>query len=195
MHYCEHCDRPFKSVQGLLGHNRFKHNANNGQHSSDYRPNNEPELLEQLQWQLNRLEELEGASSIIDQLKAAAIEEHKHGMSDPECPGCITIVRNSLADAEQKGVDRTVAFYEAIPGIKNLREHWQEKKRIDPDGDQNWTPDVIAAVARGEGLITITGGGVDEDRLITITGIRDEAELAQAIIRAVRAETKGVGLG
>jgi len=184
MHYCEHCDRSFKSVQGLLGHHRFKHNPNNGQHSSDYRANNEEELLEHIKWQLARLEEIEGASSIIEQLKAAAIEEHRHGMSDPECPGCITIVRDSLADAEKKGVERTVAEYESIPGIKNLWEAWEEANRIDPDGDHNWTPDVIAAAARREDLITITDVG-DEDR-ITITGVTDEGELAQAIVKAAR---------
>lgn len=27
MNYCEHCRREFKSVQGLLGHNRMKHNS------------------------------------------------------------------------------------------------------------------------------------------------------------------------
>jgi len=27
MHYCEHCQRSFKTVQGLLGHQRMTHNS------------------------------------------------------------------------------------------------------------------------------------------------------------------------
>jgi len=27
MHYCEHCQRSFKTIQGLLGHQRMAHNS------------------------------------------------------------------------------------------------------------------------------------------------------------------------
>jgi len=31
MHYCEHCQRNFKTVQGLLGHQRMAHNSDSGE--------------------------------------------------------------------------------------------------------------------------------------------------------------------
>jgi len=31
MHYCEHCQRSFKTVQGLLGHQRMAHNSSSGE--------------------------------------------------------------------------------------------------------------------------------------------------------------------
>ena len=31
MHYCEHCQRSFKTVQGLLGHQRMAHNSGSGE--------------------------------------------------------------------------------------------------------------------------------------------------------------------
>jgi len=31
MHYCEHCHRSFKTVQGLLGHQRMAHNSSSGE--------------------------------------------------------------------------------------------------------------------------------------------------------------------
>ncbi len=137
MEYCEHCERSFKTVQGLLGHYRMKHTAStaqnraedrpsNGQHRAEDRPGNERELLQDVREQLARLEELERASSLIDKVKVAAIEDHKHGMSDPECPRCIEVVRESLIAVEQKGVDKTVAYYDNIPGVKLLRETWEE---------------------------------------------------------------------
>ncbi len=87
-------------------------------------------------------EELERASSLIDQVKAAAIENHSHGMSDPECPGCIQVVRETLNAAEQKGVDKTVAYYHNIPGVKSLWETWEQVKAEHQDEE--------------EGMITIT---------------------------------------
>ena len=68
------------------------------------------------------MEELERASSLIDRVKA---EYHTHGMSDPECPGCIGLVHQSLVDAEQKGRDEMAAYYDSVPGVKNAREIWE----------------------------------------------------------------------
>jgi len=31
MHYCEHCQRSFKTIQGLLGHQRMAHNSGSGE--------------------------------------------------------------------------------------------------------------------------------------------------------------------
>ena len=70
------------------------------------------------------MEELERASSLIDQVKAAAIEEHKHGMSDPNCPGCNAEVQKSL-DAAQLEI---VNYYAGIPGVKKLQEIWEEQQ-------------------------------------------------------------------
>ena len=157
MEYCEHCEQTFKTVQGLSGHHRMKHNASTAQYKAEYRPNNERELLQRMQTQLDRLEELELTSSLINQMRAAAIEVHSHGMSDPECPGCIELVRETLNTAAGKAKAETIAYYEEIPGVKNLREAWEESQRIDPDGAHDWTPEVIAAAARGEQLIHIVG--------------------------------------
>ena len=62
-------------------------------------------------------------------MKAAAIEEaHNHGMSDPECPGCIEVVSETLRAVEQKGIDKTVTYYEGIPGVPKLREIWEDQQ-------------------------------------------------------------------
>jgi len=157
---CEVCGNEFKNNSGLSGHKQLMHRSESAETSgldrSEERLSKRSErlLLEQIHWQLERLEEIEGASTIIDQLKAAAIEEHKHGMSDPQCPGCNTIVRNSLADAEKKGADKIVAYYEAIPGVEHLRKEYEDN----PNGAVNWSPEVIAEIAcgRADQLIIIT---------------------------------------
>ena len=64
-------------------------------------------------------------------MKAAAIEEaHNHGMSDPECAGCIEVVRESLNTVEQKARDETAAYYERIPGVTKLRELWEDQQKV-----------------------------------------------------------------
>jgi len=157
MHYCENCQQAFKTAQGLSGHQRMKHNASTDEYRAEFRPSNEQALLVDIQEQLGRLEELERASTLIDQVKAAAIDEvHKHGMSDPECPGCIEVVRKTLNAVEQKARDETTAYYEAIPGVTQLRETWQ---RLQAEGEDT------------------------EQQLITITGLRD-GETAEDVIRA-----------
>ena len=160
MENCEHCGQPFKTAQGLSGHYRMKHNTSTDQYRAEYRPTNERELLQNVQEQLGRLEELEQASALIDKLKAAAIEEvHKHGMSDPECPGCIEVVRQTLNTVEQKARDEIAAFYEEIPGVTQLRETWERLKAEGKDTEQE---------------------------LITITGLRDRETAEDAIRAAIR---------
>jgi len=142
MEYCEHCNQPFKTVQGLSGHNRMKHSASNGQNSSEQRPSNgqnsseqlqerlvqefEERLLEEIQPQLERIER--AAFLLIEQVQAAAIEAHRHGVADPDCPGCIEVVSRSLNDAEQQGVAKTVSYYEEIPGVKEQVELYETVK-------------------------------------------------------------------
>ena len=136
---CDICGNEFKNNSGLSGHKQLAHRLESADGSaldrsgerflkpSEQRLLNlfEDRLLEQIQPELERLER---AASVIDQVKAAAIENHKHGMSNPECHGCIEVVRRSLASAEQKGVDKTVAYYDNIPGVKGLRETWEQVK-------------------------------------------------------------------
>ena len=122
-----------------------------------------------------RLEDLEQASSLIDRVKAAAIEDHSHGMSDPECPGCIEAVRQSLNIAEQNGRDEMAAYYEDIPGVTQLRETWEQlQAKGDPetnmititdmaDGDK---PEELAHRAVREAL----GKDPAEENMITING-------------------------
>jgi len=134
---CAICGNEFKNNSGLSGHKQLAHRSESAQASGLERsperfakPSEQLQerLLEQIQEQLERLEALEVASSVIDKMRAAAIESHKHGMSDPECPGCIDVVGDSLAAAEKKGVDKTVAYYESIPGVKKLKETWESLK-------------------------------------------------------------------
>jgi len=154
MHYCENCEQSFKTAQGLSGHQRMKHSTSTGEYRAENRPSNEKELLQDIQEQLGRLEELERASTLIDQVKSAAIDEvHKHGMSDPECPGCLEVVRQSLNAVERNA---RAAFYEEIPGVTQLRETWERLKAEGKDTEQ---------------------------QLITITGLRD-GETAEDVIRA-----------
>jgi len=170
---CDICGNEFKNNSGLSGHKQLAHRFESADGSalersperfvkrSDQRlvQQFEERLLEQIQLQLDRLEELERASTLIDQVKAAAIEEvHKHGMSDPECPGCLEVVRKSLNAVEQKARDETTAYYEAIPGVTQLRETWQRLK----------------------------AEGKDPEELITITGLRDGETAEDVIRRAVR---------
>lgn len=136
MEYCEYCERTFKTVQGLAGHHRMKHDASNGQYRAEYRPSAEQRqerLLEQFEERLleeiqPQLERIERAALLIEQVKRIAVEDHRHGMSDPECPGCIELVSETLRAAEQKGVDKTVAYYEGIPGVTKLREMQEHNK-------------------------------------------------------------------
>ena len=74
MEYCEHCDRPFKTVQGLLGHLRMKHDVGNGENTAEFGRNiEEPpgmqEVLEEIQRQLGDLEAL---------ANVAANPDHRH---------------------------------------------------------------------------------------------------------------------
>jgi len=157
MHYCKNCEQSFKTAQGLSGHQRMKHSTSTGEYRAEFRPSNEQALLVDIQEQLGRLEELERASTLIDQVKAAAIDEvHKHGMSDPECPGCMEVVRRSLNTVEQNARDEMAAFYEEIPGVTQLRETWERLKAEGKDTEQ---------------------------QLITVTGLRD-GETAEDVIRA-----------
>jgi len=161
MYACEICDREFKNGAGLAGHNQLKHGSERSgqrlsmsvlERSSERSESGEKvqeRLLEQIQEQLERLEEKERADSLIDQVR---VEGHHHGMSDPECPGCIEVVSETLRAARQKGIDETVAYYEAIPGVKNLRQAYEEH----PDRANNWSSGVIGALASGEPVITIT---------------------------------------
>jgi len=143
---CDICGNEFRNNSGLSGHKQLAHRSESAYSSAAERSGErlskrseqfQERLLEQIREQLERLEELERASSLIDKVKAAAIENHKHGMSDPECPGCIDVVRQSLASAEQKGVDKTVAYYDNIPGVKGLRETWEELKAERQDPEEN----------------------------------------------------------
>jgi len=174
MNRCEYCQRDFKTAQALAGHRQWKHGQKPAAEGAAQQvdqlitrqevqqllaarePDTEQQadLLEQIAEQLERLER---AAILIEQGKAAGVADHSHGMADPNCHDCRVVVGESLELAERKGAAKAVASYEAIPGVKNLREAWEEANRIDPDGDHNWTPNVIAAAARGEELITITG--------------------------------------
>jgi len=146
---CDICGNEFKNNSGLSGHKQLAHRSESGVPSAlDRSPERSPKrseqlLLEQIQWQLERLEELEGASSLIDRMKVLAVEEHKHGMSDPECPGCILLVSETLRVAEQKGAEEMARRYEAIPGVTKLREIHEQV--------------VAEGKNREEDLITITG--------------------------------------
>ena len=134
---CDICGNGFKNNSGLSGHKQLVHRSESGETSALgiassrlLKPSEQrlleqfgERLLEQIQPQLERIER--ASSLIIDQVKVAAIEEvHKHGMSDPECPGCIEVVRESLENERKK----VVAYYEAIPGVTQLREIWEEQQ-------------------------------------------------------------------
>ena len=86
----------------------------------------------------------------LEELRVAAIEEHNHGMADPKCPTCIEVVRQSLENARAE----VATYYENIPGVTNLREYYLKTLAHEQDPNE-WTPRVIAAIARGEPLIRI----------------------------------------
>ena len=56
--------------------------------------------------------------------RAALAQEHKHGMSDPECPGCSAVVEESLDGARKE----IVTYYAGIPGVTKLTEIWEEQQ-------------------------------------------------------------------
>ena len=45
-HYCDYCQREFKSIQGLLGHNRMKHNSSTAEYSHPNTASTEPSAAE-----------------------------------------------------------------------------------------------------------------------------------------------------
>ena len=147
MQYCEYCERAFKTVQGLLGHYRMKHNVSNGQYSAEYRPSTE-ERAEMGSGERRPSEERHLLESILDRLDEllAKQAEHHHGMADPHCPGCNEVVRQSL----QKIRDE----YESTPGVKRLVE-MREQLMANGGSFEGWTPGAIAAADRGEDVITI----------------------------------------
>ncbi len=110
MEYCEHCERTFKTVQGLLGHNRMKHNVGNGQTSGEDGsfeelfgpPENEAQLLRQIQEQLGRLEG-----------KANEANKHIHG-GDGNCAKCHEL----LHAIRQRGIEEGARAVLNIPGVR-----------------------------------------------------------------------------
>ena len=126
---CEICGNEFKNNSGLSGHKQLVHRSESGETSALERsperflkPSEqrlldlfEDRLLEQIQPQLERLER---AALLVEQVKAAAVEEHKHGMSDGGCPRCIEVVHETLNTAEQKGMQEGARSMLSIPGVR-----------------------------------------------------------------------------
>jgi len=154
---CDICGNEFKNNSGMSGHKQLAHRFESADGSALERSPErftkrsdqlqerlvqqfEERLLEQIQPQLERIER---AALLIEEVKRVAAEDHRHGMSDPECPGCIEVVTDTLRAAEQKGIDRTVAYYEEIPGVKQLRETWERLQAEAEDTEKD--------------MITITG--------------------------------------
>jgi len=141
---CDICGNEFRNNSGLSGHKQLAHRLESAYSSASSSALErsterfakrsealedrlvqqfEERLMDQIQPQLDRIER---AASLIEQVKRTVVEEHRHGMSDPECAGCIELVSETLRDERQKGIDETVAYYEAIPGVKHLRETYQQ---------------------------------------------------------------------
>jgi len=146
---CDICGNEFRNNSGLSGHKQLAHRSESAYSSALERSPErstkrseqlqerlvqefEERLLEQIQPQLDRIEQ---AALLIEQVRSSAIEAHKHGMSDPHCPGCNEVVRRSLNAAKQEGIDETTKYFEGIPGVKQLVETYERIKAnggVDP---------------------------------------------------------------
>ncbi len=134
MEYCEHCDRSFKTVQGLLGHLRMKHDDGNGQNSGEDDSiedlvglrENGAQLLRQIQEQLGRLEG-----------KANEANKHTHG-GDGNCTKCHEL----LHAIRQRGIEQGAHAVLNIPGVREAitLNDWANKR----NGDNPSSPVIIS---------------------------------------------------
>ena len=177
---CQLCGKAFKTGGGLAGHHQWKHAeqaaqqlqqvVQQPQQVAQYAAQQHPKQVVQLaeEDRTKQLEELLGSiferldeqlGCIIELLderlgphgERVKLAAHRHGMSDPECTGCIEVVRQSLNTVEQNIREE----YEATPGVKQLMEIRERIKAEGKDPFDGWTPGAIAAAAHGEPVIVI----------------------------------------
>jgi len=146
MEYCEHCDRPFKTVQGLLGHLRMKHNVDDGENSAEFgRDIEEPpkmqEVLEEIRTQLEDLEAL---------ANAAANPDHRHG-GDGNCTKCHEL----LHSIRQRGIKDGAHSVLSLPGVREAityKDWANERNENNPSSPVvgNWfdVPGVKEAISK-----------------------------------------------
>jgi len=177
MHNCEYCDRGFKTIQGLLGHQRMKHSASTAQHSGEYRPSADLSSGEHSgeyrpSADLNTAQHCAECSCGTgeyrqyreEQSQEVLIEEHPHSL---ECSGCQQMakawrVAGIKEIAEIPGVSEAVVFAKES-------EQWNAEHPDRPPTIENWAlveqvqelvdgsrPKPIRIVKTEEPLIRIT---------------------------------------
>jgi len=60
---------------------------------------------------------------------------HEHS-GNPNCPGCIQYTEAAMNTAYNKGVAEATAYYMNIPGVRRLREIWEEAQIAHANGEQ-----------------------------------------------------------
>jgi len=119
MHYCDDCRREFKSVQGLLGHQRMMHNA--GQNKSERSASIEgTDTVQRHQHQAGG----EGAMEIAEGLERIAILEQQRVNDARRYELRIKVSR-------KEGIKTAAAYYENIDGVTELREKEQDSRISD----------------------------------------------------------------
>jgi len=135
MHYCEHCQRNFKTVQGLLGHQRMTHNSSGEPMQSVVVSTASAKVAEERSvvkepwefwrdyWADHQKEEppvkelpvanlqnviLQGVNQIAERLSETA---HDHAT----CATCEMRATEAMKE--------TVDYYEGIQGVTELREN------------------------------------------------------------------------
>lgn len=76
-----------------------------------------------------------------EQKTQMAQQTHVHG-GDATCAGCIEYATHAMNTAENRGAAQWVKYFEEIPGVKELRQIYEDAK---------------AAVEAGEEVLTIVG--------------------------------------
>ena len=95
--------------------------------------------------QAQKLNIAEAVRQAFEEQASLAQQSHQHG-GDATCAGCIEYATHAMNTADSRGDSRGAArvtkYFEEIPGVKELRQLYEDAK---------------AAVESGEETITITG--------------------------------------
>jgi len=122
MHNCEYCDRGFKTIQGLLGHQRMKHSGSAGPSAAERSVEYSPSAAQNSQFNTDQ----HSGSTAQNRVVLAASEDHSHESS---CSGCQQMAQETYGQGRVAGIEEIAE----IPGVREAiafacdSERWNEK--------------------------------------------------------------------
>jgi len=133
MHNCEYCDQSFKTIQGLLGHQRMKHNASTAQNSQSSADQNNASTAQ------NSQSSTPQHNASAAQNCQCSTEENKSSADQNKVVLSQEMRQEILAEGRVVGIGEIAE----IPGVKDAvafassTERWNEEH---PEHaiDENW---------------------------------------------------------